>query len=88
MFNPGFVNDNADVLEDWSDGAVLFPLELWWDVFAYAAGAILSIDPINKSVITAADSIIVCSFILIMFLNFKLNNSIEVTSVKRYKSSG
>ena len=46
-------------------------------------------DPIKKSVITAAVSIIVCFFILIIFLNFKLNNSsIKVKPVYGYKSSG
>ena len=61
--------------EVWFDGVEAFPFELWWDVFAYAAGALLSTDPIKKSVITAAVSIIVCFFILIIFLNLKLNNS-------------
>ena len=75
--------------EVWFDGIEAFPFELWWDVFAYAAGALLSTDPIKKSVITTAVSIIVCFFILIIFLNFKLNNSsIEVKPVYRYKSSG
>ena len=92
--NAGFDNDNAVLLlllldEVWFDGVEAFPFELWWDVFAYAAGALLSTDPIKKSVITAVVSIIVCSFILIIFLNLKLNNSsIEVTTVNRYKSSG
>ena len=75
--------------EVWFDGAEAFPFELWWDVFAYAAVGLLSTDPIKKSVITAAVSIIVCSFVLIIFLKFRLNNSsIEVTTVNRYKSSG
>jgi hypothetical protein len=75
--------------EVWFDGVEAFPFELWWDVFAYAAGALLSTDPTKKSVITAAVSIMVCFFILIIFLNFKLNNSLmEVKPVYRYKSSG
>ena len=45
--NAGFDNDNAVVLlllldEVWFDGVDAFPFELWWDVFAYAAGALLS----------------------------------------------
>jgi hypothetical protein len=92
--NAGFDNDNPVLLlllldEIWFDGVEAFPFELWWDVFAYAAGALLSTDPIKKSVITAAVSIIVCFFILIIFLNFKLNNSsIKVKPVYGYKSSG